>query len=198
MSTTIQLFSELSKEQQPTAGGKGGTLAMLFQAHFPVPAGLVLLPGAFVDDQLSAEAWGELQDQLAHLRGENAHTAFAVRSSALAEDSTQASFAGEFETVLEVRGDEALRDAIQTVRRSRHSERVRAYSQVQKLDTEHEMAVVVQVMIPADISGVLFTTDPVTGSRDNMVGNYIHGLGERLVSGEAKPFSFTISRAKGR
>jgi len=194
----IYAFDELKPEQWAFAGGKGGTLARLYQAGYPVPDGLVLLPAAFSGDELTPQAWAQVQGHLARWRRGDDQAAFAVRSSALAEDSARASFAGEFETVLDVRTDAALRAAIQTVRRSRHSERVRAYSQEQGLEADHEMAVVVQRLVPAQISGVLFTADPVSGSRDHMVGNYIHGLGERLVSGAATPHAFTLARPKGR
>jgi phosphohistidine swiveling domain-containing protein len=203
MTNTIFAFDELRPEQQRAAGGKGGTLARLSQAGYPVPEGFVILPSGFEADVLSgdglrAEAWAEVQACLARLRGEDTQAAFAVRSSALAEDSARASFAGEFETVLDVCTDEAIRSAIHTVRQSRHSERVQAYCQARGLDPEQEMAVVVQRLVPAEVSGVLFTADPVSGSRGQMVGNYIHGLGDRLVSGEAQPQEFTLSRPKGR
>ncbi len=58
------------------------------------------------------------------------------------------------------------------------------------------MAVIVQRLVKADISGVMFTADPVTSSRSRIVGNYIHGLGDRLVSGEAESISFSIERPK--
>jgi pyruvate,water dikinase len=115
----------------------------------------------------------------------------------LGEDSAQASFAGEFETVLNVRAEEDIREAIHIVRRSRLNERARAYSQAKGIDVEHEVAVVVQRMVRADISGVLFTADPVTGSRAIMLGNYLHGLGDQLVAGEATGEAFTIIRPGG-
>ena len=203
MADMIHTFEELPPEQWPSAGGKGGTLARLYQAGYPVPNGLIVLPPAFDGDEMLPQAWAQVLAHLACLRGDDLQAAFAVRSSALAEDSAKASFAGEFETVLDVRTDEAVRSAIQTVRRSRHSERARAYSQARGLDTAclnggHEMAVVVQRLVQADISGVLFTADPVTGSHNHMIGNYVHGLGERLVSGEATPHEFTLSRPRGR
>ena len=132
------------------------------------------------------------------MRGADHDVAFAVRSSALSEDSAQASFAGEFETVLDVHTDEMVREAIHTVRRSRRYDRVRAYSEARGIDTAHDMAVVVQRLVRADISGVLFTADPVTGSRAGMVGNFVYGFGEELVSGEAEPYTFTLERPRGR
>ena len=200
----ISSFKKLTKEQVPFAGGKGRTLARLYQAGYRVPDGFVILPAAFADDDLTTEAWAQVQTQLARMRRDDRDGTFAVRSSALSEDSAQASFAGEFETVLDVRTDKDIRTAIGTVRRSRHSARVQAYSQAitfsaaQGLDeTEHEIAVVVQRLIRAELSGVLFTADPVTGNRMQMVGNFVPGLGEKLVSGEANPHTFTLKSPEG-
>ena len=194
----VRSFDELATEQQWAAGGKGRTLARLYQAGYPVPDGFVILPAAFADEELTPEAWAQVQSRLSRIRKGDAGTAFAVRSSALVEDCAKASFAGEFETVLDVSTDEAIRDAILTVLRSGKSERVLAYKKARGIDAIDEMAVVIQRIIPADVSGVLFTADPVTGSRNEMVGNFVHGLGDRLVSGEASGEAFTLSRPDGQ
>jgi phosphohistidine swiveling domain-containing protein len=189
-------FSDKESELE-NAGGKGAALVQLTRSGFPVPDGFILLPGGFAGDDLKAEVWTQAKAQLERMRKGSKNTSFAVRSSALSEDSDQASFAGEFETVLDVATDEAILEAIHTVRQSRHSDRVRAYSEAKGVDAIHEMAVLVQRLVRADISGVLFTADPVTGSRDVMTGNFIYGLGEGLVSGEVEPFTFTLKRPKG-
>ena len=194
----ISSFKKLTRKQEPFAGGKGGTLARLYRAGYRVPDGFIILPAAFVGDDLTMEAWALVQTHLARLRKDDKGGAFVVRSSALSEDSALASFAGEFETVLDVRTDEEIRQAIHVVRRSRHNARVQAYSQAQGLEeTEHEIAIVVQRLIRADFSGVLFTADPVTGDLMRMTGNFVHGLGEKLVSGQANPQTFTLARPKG-
>jgi phosphohistidine swiveling domain-containing protein len=199
MTDMLRTFDNLTASEQHSAGGKGGTLARLTQAGYPVPEGFVVLPAAFDGDDLTVAGWQQVQAQLARLRrGENGQPAFAVRSSALSEDSAQASFAGEFETVLDVRTDELVREAIHTVRRSRHAQRVRAYSQAKGIEPLHDMAVVVQRLVRADISGVLFTADPVSGSHMRMTGNFVYGFGEELVSGEAEPYTFSYERPKGR
>jgi len=199
MSEMVRTLDELETENLPLAGGKGSALARLRQAGYPVPDGFVILPDAFDDDHLKAQAWSAVQAHLAQMRKvENGMAAFAVRSSALSEDSTRASFAGEFETVLDLHTDEAIRAAIHTVRHSRHSERVQVYSEARGIDPTHEMAVVVQRLVRADISGVLFTANPVSGSRAEMTGNFVYGFGEELVSGEAEPFTFTLERPNGR
>jgi pyruvate,water dikinase len=97
-----------------------------------------------------------------------------------------------------VDGEEALRKAVQRVFESAGSERVAAYSQAQGIQGAHRIAVVVQRMVAADLAGVLFTADPVTGSHERMVGNFVEGLGEVLVSGEANAHAFTLSRPGGR
>lgn len=198
----IRTFSNLTELERQKAGGKGGTLARLYQERYPVPDGFVILPEAFSGNELKPAAWQQIKAQLAEMRTANHRTAFAVRSSALSEDSAFASFAGEFETVLDVHTDEMVREAIHTVRRSRDSERVKAYTQAKGVKTSqadggHEIAVVIQRLVRADISGVLFTADPVSDSRSEMIGNFVFGFGEELVSGEAEPYTFHLTRPKG-
>ena len=197
MSKMISTFTELSAEDRGLAGGKGGTLSRLFQAGYPVPDGFVILPSAFEKESLKPDAWHEIQDQLSAARRKNGQVAFAVRSSAVAEDSAFASFAGEFETVLDVHSDDAIRAAILQVHNSRMSERVQAYSKAKGMAGLQEIAIVVQKLIRAEISGILFTADPVTGNHSIMTGNYIYGFGEELVSGEAEPYTFTLHCPKG-
>jgi phosphohistidine swiveling domain-containing protein len=194
----ICLFQDLTPAQASLAGGKGTVLARLRRAGYLVPNGFVVLTNAFDFDTLKAEAWAQARTTLVKLRRDQPDCSFAVRSSALGEDSAQASFAGGFETVLDVRDDDSIRRAIETVRQSRHACRVAVYSQAQGLATIHDVAVVIQQMITPEFSGVLFTADPVTGSRAECVGNYVRGLGEKLVGGEASALSFTLSRSKGR
>jgi rifampicin phosphotransferase len=194
----VYAFNTLPKEEQLSAGGKGRALAVLTQAGYPVPKGFILLPAAFDADELTAEAWAQAQTHLARLRRGSRQVSFAVRSSALNEDSAGASFAGEFESVLDVQAEAEIREAIHTVRRSRHSARVQAYGRAQDLDgSPPEMAVVIQRLVQVDFSGVLFTTDPLTGSPAQMAGNFVPGMGDKLVSGQASPGTFTFERPKG-
>ncbi|CAG0930355.1 pyruvate, water dikinase [Thermoflexales bacterium] len=191
-------FNGLLPQLEPLAGGKGSSLARMYRAGYRVPDGFIILPTAFAGDELTAEAWAQTQICLSHLRRADANGSFAVRSSALSEDSAQASFAGEFETVLDVRTDEEICAAIRTVRCSRHTARVQAYTQAQGLEqADQEIAVVVQRLIRPDYAGVLFTVDPVTGDLTQMTGNFVPGLGEKLVSGHANAQTFTLQRPKG-
>lgn len=191
-------FAEFDVDQQSQAGGKGSVLARLFQRRYPVPDGFIIFPGAFDGDELKPDVWEQAKSQLARLR-RKPNQSFAVRSSALSEDSLQASFAGEFETVLDVQTAEDIRKAIRTVRASRHAERVQVYSQAQGFDKQaHEVAVVVQKFVHAEFAGVLFTADPLTGNLMQMTGNWVRGSGEKLVSGVVNAQAFNFDRSNGK
>ncbi len=196
MPGSVSPFQEIPPARLAAAGGKGAALARLFQAGYPVPPGLVIFPEAFAGDELTPAAWDDLQAGLAPLR--RAGSALAVRSSARGEDSAEASFAGAFETVLGVRGDAELRAAIRTVRRSRSAARALAYGAARGAAAAPELAVVVQAMVPAEFSGVLFTADPLTGSRARLAGNFVRGLGEGLVAGRVTGESFTLDARRHR
>jgi len=103
----------------------------------------VILPDAFEHNELKKQAWPQVQDLILLLREQNENTAFAVRSSAISEDSLYSSFAGEFETILGVQGEDKLRQAIEIVRRSRESKRVQVYSDTKGNAESHEMAVII-------------------------------------------------------
>ena len=192
----IYTFAELKAAERVRAGGKGAVLAQLYQLEFRVPNGFVITAEAFEGENLRIEAWQGVRQRLAQLRAEGAR-GFAVRSSALSEDGVRASFAGGFESVLGVQTNEAVQQAIGRVYASRRGERVQAYSEAHGLGGAHQMAVVVQRLVQPELSGVLFTADPVTGSRTTMIGNAVYGLGDQLVSGDVNPLSFTLQRPKG-
>jgi pyruvate,water dikinase len=110
--------------------------------------------------------------------------AYAVRSSATAEDAAEHSFAGQFESFLNVRGETALLEAIKSCWLSLFSERAMAYqARHGRSPVGASMAVVVQAMVPAEQAGVMFTADPVTGDTNRIVIEGVPGLGDQLVSG---------------
>ncbi len=194
-------FSELKPQLRPLAGGKGGVLARLWQEGYPVPDGLVLVPSDFERDKLRPEARRELVSQLTALRSARPEWAFAVRSSALEEDGAEASYAGAFDTILDVRTDAEIFDAIHAVRRSRHNLRAAVQSPARKgaaARSSHDMAVIVQRLVRPDFAGVLFTADPISGDLMKMPGNYVHNLAERLAAGESNAESFSFDRQSGR
>ncbi len=198
MTNHIRQFNEITPEYYNLAGGKASTLAKLTRASFQVPEGFVILTTAFDNEGLKTEAWQEVSDALQMMRSNDPAINFAVRSSAISEDSITASFAGAFETILNQSDDDEIKVAIQTVYESRNSERVNAYTITKQVETKHDMAIIVQKMIPSEISGVLFTADPVSGSFESMTGNYVLGHGEKLVSGESDAEAFMLYRPKGK
>lgn len=120
----------------------------------------------------------------------------AVRSSATAEDLAEASFAGQQETFLGVRGEEGLIRAVQRCWASLWSARAVAYRERQGVShSSVAISVVVQEMVDAEVAGVMFTVDPVSGARDRLVINASYGLGEAVVSGAVTPDSFIVSRS---
>ncbi|MFN8528506.1 MAG: PEP/pyruvate-binding domain-containing protein [Anaerolineae bacterium] len=192
------LFTPLRDNTVNQIGGKASSLASLSRRGYPVPEGLVIPISGFSGEQLNSGEWTQVHAWLAAVRQKQPGVTFTVRSSAVSEDSIQASFAGEFESLLDLETDADIRAAIEQVRRSAHSERVKAYSQSHGLSEVHETAVIVQRFIRAELAGVLFTADPVSGDLMHMTGNFVRGGNEKLVSGETNAQSFTFDRANGR
>ncbi len=184
----ILSFDNESAIDRALTGGKGASLASMKQAGFPVPDGFVILQSAFADGCLTEQAKEEIASALA---GFSESEQFAVRSSATAEDGSAASFAGMFESLLDV-SKETILSAIVEVYASSQSERVREYAKTQGFDQIGGVAVVVQQMVAADIAGVLFTADPQTSDRFTTIIEAVEGLGDALVSGRKTPETWRI------
>lgn len=120
-----------------------------------------------------------------------AETFFAVRSSAVDEDSEGASFAGQFESFLFVTKDQ-LADKIKAVWKSDFSDRVLKYREHHNISEQSGIAVIVQQMIDADVSGVGYGIHPIDGSRDVQMFSAVYGLGEGLVSGDLNADNYTL------
>jgi pyruvate,water dikinase len=118
----------------------------------------------------------------------------AVRSSATAEDSEAASFAGQQETYLHVSGVDEIVERIRDCWCSFFTERALFYRSKKGSLTDLGMAVVVQRMVEPDVAGVMFTIDPTKNRRDRMVVEAVFGLGEALVSGQLTPDHFVLAR----
>lgn len=121
--------------------------------------------------------------------------AVAVRSSATAEDLLTASFAGQQDTYLNVRGVEALLEAVKQCWASLWTARAMTYRARQGIEPAAvAMGVVVQTMVAAEIAGILFTANPASGARDELVVNASFGLGEAVVSGAVSPDTYLVDR----
>jgi len=121
----------------------------------------------------------------------------AVRSSAVSEDGEAASFAGQQETFLNVRGEETVARYVQACWASFFAPRALFYRAQKGMLSDARMAVVVQEMVLAEKSGVLFTMDPIRKRRDCMVIEAVFGLGEGVVSGEITPDHYVLDRDSG-
>jgi pyruvate,water dikinase len=118
----------------------------------------------------------------------------AVRSSGTAEDLEDASFAGMHDTYLDVRGEDALVDAVRRCWASMWTERAVAYRRDRGFDhRQASIAVVVQTMVSAEVSGVMFTGNPVNTATDEFMINASYGLGEAVVSGIVTPDQFVLA-----
>jgi phosphoenolpyruvate synthase/pyruvate phosphate dikinase len=154
------------------------------------------LPGSVVD--AIVEAYWALRDRISPLSGEerSAHTdhlPLAVRSSATTEDLAQASFAGQYDTYLNLTSLDQILTGVKACWGSLWSERARAYRQTNELSLgDVAMAVLVQQQVPADVSGVLFTLNPTTGRERQMAIEAVWGLGEGLVSGRVTPDHYVV------
>ena len=122
----------------------------------------------------------------------------AVRSSALGEDSREASYAGQQESFLWVRGVEHVCDAVRDCWASLYTPHAISYRATQPADGgEEAMGVAVQLMVDAEVSGVLFTCNPVSGDPSVVAVNASWGLGIAVVSGEVTPDDYLVSKVTG-
>ena len=201
------------------AGGKAANLGALVRGGFPVPDAVVVSTAAYAgvveSNGLAAtiEAGLRAGDGAAGIRAafESATVPdglraeiveayavlgggpVAVRSSATAEDLPGAAFAGQQDTYLNVVGEVALLQAVRRCWGSLWTERAIAYRDRRGVDQASvRIAVVVQRMVPAEHAGVMFTADPVTGARDEVVIDASPGLGEAVVSGLVTPDHYVL------
>jgi pyruvate,water dikinase len=164
-------------------GGKAAVLAELAAAGFAVPPGFVVTASAAADP--------DLDRRLAAAARRSGGRRFAVRSSGMAEDLPDASYAGLYETYLDVPPD-GLGDAVRACFAAAGSERITTYRRRHGADAA-PMAVLVQVMIDPIAAGVAFTAHPVTGDRGQTVVTAVAGLGESLVSGQSTGEEWTVT-----
>lgn len=177
MTNSIQPLDQLNEADASNVGGKAANLAKLIQSGLPVPDGFAISLAAFENGKLTDSTVQQVKSLI------DSNKLYAVRSSALAEDAEGASWAGQFETFLNTKPEDVL-NKVEECHNSAKS-RAKAYATDKDID-DFNVAVVVQEMLVPEYAGVLFTKDPVTGE-DQLVTEYIPGLGEDLVSGKADP-----------
>ncbi|NIN64896.1 MAG: phosphoenolpyruvate synthase [Anaerolineae bacterium] len=231
----IRWFTELSKSDVPTAGGKGANLGEMTQAGLPVPPGFTITTPAYrrfteatgvldqlkellqdldVDDnealQQTAEAAkqivveAEMPKDVAKLitdaykklcKQEGEELYVAVRSSATAEDTAEASFAGMNETFLNVRGDKDVIESVKKCWASLYGARVIFYRVKRGFESwGMEMGVIVQKMVDAEKAGVAFTQNPATGAPNEIIIEAAWGLADPVVAGQVSPDYYMVDK----
>ncbi len=192
-------FRDIDRTKVALVGGKGANLGELFKMDgICVPDGFCVSTEAFqrvispaigireIRGRIEAtEIPAEIRDEIVrHVCGLGETLAYAVRSSATAEDLPTASFAGQQDSYLNIIGTEAILKHVQKCWASLYSERAVTYRRQNGFDDATvQMAVVVQKMVSPQAAGVLFTADPVSGNRKVSSIDASFGLGEALVSG---------------
>jgi pyruvate, water dikinase len=217
-------FTDEACQDVGLTGGKGASLARMTAEGLPVPPGFVIpsyvLEEALDTERMlelaatqSVEGLQELvarcqppTDEITaayeNLVGTRLTATYkkvgdakvAVRSSAVAEDSEAASYAGQQETYLFVEGAEEVCRRVVDCWASFFSERALFYRSEKGSLEDLRMAVVVQRMVDPEKSGVIFTVDPVRRRRDRMVVEAVRGVGEQVVSGEVTPDHYSLDR----
>lgn len=185
-------------------GGKVAGLSGL-AAEYRIPPGFcvttVALEGWSEGDGMDLPHDGvrealEVAYQELGVRGGATDLRVAVRSSAVDEDGGSASFAGQYETYLNVSGLDAVVEAVGRCRASLRSPRVLEYRRMSGLPTDDvRLAVLVQQLVPSDVSAVMFTANPVSQNRDEIVINASWGLGESIVGGTVTPDTVVVRKS---
>ena len=224
MTAYTRPLGELRAPDAGEFGGKSANLGELLVAQIPIPPGFALDAGAYREfvhltglagtiasalrhgeDDASktigeamrfAPLPEEVRDELVAAYGAIGEPPVAVRSSALGEDSRDATFAGQQESFLWVRGFEHLCDAVRDCWASLYTPRAIAYRRRLNM-TDTAMGVTVQEMVDAEVSGVLFTCNPVSGDPSMVAVNASWGLGIAVVGGETTPDDYLISKITG-
>jgi len=213
---------EACYEQKVRIGSKALQLAKLTGHNITIPGGFVITSDAldrfitsnrlkldeagadienrFIRADVPDEVHSEVVAAFERLQGEESRVAVAVRSSSAAEDLEEASFAGQYETILNVTDLPHLLESLKRCWASLFSARVKSYAFQKNINVAMNgllMGVLVQQMVQADVSGVIFSTNPVTKNNEEIIINASYGLGEAIVSGLVTPDTYYIGKTDG-
>jgi pyruvate, water dikinase len=211
-------LQRLSRSDEPSFGGKSANLGELLVNDIPVPPGFAISTAAYeafvragglqetiaapsasaaIGDAMRAapmpdDVRAEVAEQYARLGDD---VPVAVRSSAVGEDSAEATFAGQQETYLWVRGADSVCDAVRDCWASLYSPTAISYrARLGEAGEKPAMGVTVQRMVDAEVSGVMFTCNPVSGDPSMVSINASWGLGLSVVGGEVTPDEYLVSK----
>ena len=210
-------LDRLRRDDESRFGGKSSSLGELLAAEIRVPPGFALSTEAYcefaahpavagaisdgaapaiVEAMRSVEIPGAVLDEIARAYEALGEPPVAVRSSALGEDSEEATFAGQQETFLWVRGADAVYEAVRDCWISLYSPTAISYRARLGGHSRDQpaMGVTVQAMVDAEVSGVMFTCNPVSGDPSMVAINASWGLGLAVVGGEVTPDDYLVSK----
>ena len=178
-------------------GGKAANLSRLARLYHRVPDGFCI-PVTLMNEAHPLDLRNEIIASISDLMACHRLPDFiaAVRSSAVDEDGAIASFAGQHETYLNIVGADAIIQAVTRCWESARSKRALEYRRKQGLSVERlQLAVLVHQLVPSDVSAVVFSANPITGSRDEIMINASWGLGESIVGGTVTPDTFIVRKS---
>jgi pyruvate,water dikinase len=183
-------FGAIRADDVERVGGKCAHLGELSNAGFPVPPGFAITTAAFDPGRaaMPPELAGEIELAYADL----GKPPVAVRSSAVAEDASDASFAGMQSTYLWLRGLEQVLDGVERCWASYFNPEALSYRE--QHGGSEGMSVAVQLMVEPEVAGVMFTLNPVSGDRSSIAIEASYGLGVTVVGGEVTPDSYLYSK----
>ena len=212
-------LKEANQESLLEVGSKALHLANIINEGVNIPNGFVLKANAlknfmkehslhtqvhkaeFIDLFMEAPLPKEIEkevlssyEKLKELTG-SVDLSVAVRSSSSAEDLKDASFAGQYETILNVCDEEQLLYALKQCWASLFSDRVREYAAQKEISLDaFPMGILIQEMVFPDVSGVIFSLNPITQDPNEIIINASYGVGEAIVSGIVTPDTFIVNK----
>jgi pyruvate,water dikinase len=198
--STIRWLGDDDCHHPEFVGGKAASLSRLAALHAVPPGFAIPAIPATQSDALHQlrPAIGLAYERLGERCG-GPNPPVAVRSSAIDEDGGAASFAGQHDTFLNIRGAEALIDAVARCVLSASSDVAASYRSQRGLSADDvKMGVLVQQLVHSDVSAVAFSANPVTGDHAEIMINANWGLGESIVSGTTTPDMFVVSKSDFR
>jgi pyruvate,water dikinase len=178
-------------------GGKAANLSRLARLYHRVPDGFSL-PITVMDQAHPLDLRDEITAAISDLMACHRLSEFiaAVRSSAVDEDGATASFAGQHETYLNIVGADAIIRSVTRCWESARSEHALDYRRQQGLSVERpQIAVLVQQLVAADVAAVVFSANPISRNRDEVMINASWGLGESIVGGTVRPDTFVVRKS---
>lgn len=191
----VKFFKDITDDDIGLVGGKALSLGKMTRAGIPVPAGYVITTDLFKVYQTAGVIDKSVQDALYEAFDALGAARVAVRSSAIAEDSSTASWAGQFESYLNVERGELLDRVVDCWKSTSDG-----YEYAAAQNISHDllaMGVVIQQMVDSEVAGVAFSVNPISHAADEIMIEATYGLGELLVQGMVTPDNYVVSKAGG-